>query len=592
MRVSKSSEGLTVRAIAGTHNIILGIDLDEKKRKGCLGFSIQRAKVDPKKKGEPEWKYLTNRLRFPHDKGAGPITSETSPVQKFRWGDFTTDPATEYRYRVTARYGTWDKLKDGPTVELDVKTEDPSSLATAVFFNRGAAASQAYNNEFGELDPDKLDPQKRMEALAWLSRGLEEALLAFMAQAKDKGYAIHAAIYEFQKPELLAGLVDAAKRHAEVKAVYHHRKATEKDTTWDKNDKAVAAAKLEAAGVVVHQRKADPQNAISHNKFVVLLHNGKPQAVWTGSTNWTEGAIYGQLNVGHAVYDEKVAGAYEQYFQLLFSDAKADEIKAAARKLSPVLDQKELPPGPGVYPILSPQTTEDMLTLYAGLCGKAHHLMVSAPFALAQVLLDTFSSKNKPPGTLHYLLVDKESSLGKPEEIKIIEGDPANEIGAATTIKSPLHDFQQRLLMGKESFHHAGIHIHSKIIAVDPLGPDPIIVTGSANFSNNSTLHNDENSVVIRGNTAVADIYATEFMRMFEHYHFRGSVAKENEKRKGAGKAAVDEPIVLKDDDTWSDRYYVAGSHDALDRQLFAGTGDQGAHAAKPAGHAGAHVKK
>jgi len=129
-------------------------------------------------------------------------------------------------------------------------------------------------------------------------------------------------------------------------------------------------------------------------------------------------------------------------------------------------------------------------------------------------------------------------------------------------LNSPLHDYQNRILEGKESFHHAGVHIHAKIIAADPFGPDPIIVTGSANYSVNSTTNNDSNSLVIRGNTAVADIYSTEFMRMFEHYLFRGSVAQR----------PSDKPLGLSEDDSWSSRYYVADSNWARSRQLFAGT--------------------
>ena len=56
------------------------------------------------------------------------------------------------------------------------------------------------------------------------------------------------------------------------------------------------------------------------------------------------------------------------------------------------------------------------------------------------------------------------------------------------------------------------MHIHSKIIAADPFSSDPIFVTGSANFSNNSTVVNDSNSLIIRGDTATTDIYATDFM--------------------------------------------------------------------------------
>jgi hypothetical protein len=69
---------------------------------------------------------------------------------------------------------------------------------------------------------------------------------------------------------------------------------------------------------------------------------------------------------------------------------------------------------------------------------------------------------------------------------------------------------------------------------------------------------------VFRGNTAVADIYATEFMRMFEHYHFRASEAANREKNAA--------PMGLTENDSWSSKFYVAGSNEELDRRLFAGT--------------------
>jgi phosphatidylserine/phosphatidylglycerophosphate/cardiolipin synthase-like enzyme len=202
-----------------------------------------------------------------------------------------------------------------------------------------------------------------------------------------------------------------------------------------------------------------------------------------------------------------------------------------------------------------------MIDLYAGLCKKAKCLMVCAPFELHEQIRN--SLLKCPKGTLHYLLLDTKKSLGKPEEVKVQEREPSNIIAAATTISSPLHDFQGKLLEGKESFLHAGIHIHAKIIAVNPFSSDPIIVTGSANYSTNSTVKNDSNTLVIRGNTAVADIYATEFMRMFEHYHFRASLGQSEKKS---------EPMGLKESDIWSNKYYVHDSNEELDRRMFAGT--------------------
>jgi len=42
-------------------------------------------------------------------------------------------------------------------------------------------------------------------------------------------------------------------------------------------------------------------------------------------------------------------------------------------------------------------------------------------------------------------------------------------------------------------------YIHTKYMLVDPLSNDPIIITGSGNFSNASIRNNDENMLVIRG---------------------------------------------------------------------------------------------
>src|SRR6185436_1437382 len=53
-------------------------------------------------------------------------------------------------------------------------------------------------------------------------------------------------------------------------------------------------------------------------------------------------------------------------------------------------------------------------------------------------------------------------------------------------------------------------YIHNKFMLVDPLSNDPLVVTGTANFSLNSQRFNDENMLVIRGDTRVADIYFGE----------------------------------------------------------------------------------
>lgn len=584
MRGSITKNGLTLRVVAGTHSAILGIDLQQNKRQGCLGFSIQRLDLGPA--GTPPaaaptgQRWLPNRLRFataPPLAAGAVATTDTAPLQKFRWGDYTVRPGQRYRYRVVPRYGTPEQLLWNPAgtplgpddgVAVDITTEDPQHPDTMVFFNRAAAASEAFNQKFKTVK-DVSDASPAADAARqWLSNGLEEGLLAYLARAAGGRYALHAAIYEFQKPSLLAALKAAAERGAAVEVVYHARQKgageAATDATKAKNEQAIAAAGLAAtAGIRLHPRRANPQSAIMHDKFVVLLEQDaagqlQPLAVWTGSTNWTDGGLYGQLNVGHAVFEAPVAATYEQYFQLLATDPTAHDLKHALGTLTPV--SLLLPTTEQIVPIFSPQASDAMLHLYASVCQQARCLFVSAPFALSPIVLAALTKR--PPGTTQFMLLDKQGSLGKGEEVHLIEDDPATSLAVATTLASPLHDYQNQLLADREGFHHAGIHIHAKIILADPFGSEPVLITGSANFSNGSTEINDSNSLLVRGHTAVADIYATDFMRMFEHYHFRAAVAK----------APPTKPLGLVADDSWSAKYYVKDSKEARDRRLFAGT--------------------
>ena len=116
-------------------------------------------------------------------------------------------------------------------------------------------------------------------------------------------------------------------------------------------------------------------------------------------------------------------------------------------------------------------------------------------------------------------------------------------------------------------------YIHTKVILVDPLTDDPIVLTGSANYSDSSTTENEENTVIIRrdgtpaGATAaarVADIYLTEYHRLFMHFVFRDRASRMAEDP-AAGR--------LSEDPGWSDPYYEPGSWRERQRKTFAGTG-------------------
>ncbi len=104
---------------------------------------------------------------------------------------------------------------------------------------------------------------------------------------------------------------------------------------------------------------------------------------------------------------------------------------------------------------------------------------------------------------------------------------------------------------------HVLVHwVHTKYMIVDPLSENPIIVSGSANFSDASTKDNDENVLVIRGDKRVADIYLGEFMRLHSHYAFRQAVAIHVEQ---GGNPTDWKPQFLQDSDAWQVPYFDAG---------------------------------
>jgi phosphatidylserine/phosphatidylglycerophosphate/cardiolipin synthase-like enzyme len=107
-------------------------------------------------------------------------------------------------------------------------------------------------------------------------------------------------------------------------------------------------------------------------------------------------------------------------------------------------------------------------------------------------------------------------------------------------------------------------YIHNKFMLVDPLSNDPIVVTGSANFSRPSQRINDENMIVIRGDTRVADIYFGEFLRIFDHHYARyiSRVLRAND---------TNDPNAgyLKETDEWTDSHFATGSYKVKRRKYF-----------------------
>lgn len=566
MRKLVKGDVLAVRAIGGLHVVTVAWDFVEgqdAKREGLLGFAIERSEL---KNGEViERLFVRGIKRFKFkDEGlaAGtPVPTSEHPVQSFQWGDYTAKPDTTYRYKVVPVYGKPKliELDEASATSVEIATEaelglagDDGRTAHDIYFNRGVAGSQAYARKFGDTEPDETRPDS--DQMKWLSRGLFEALTGFIGRAAGQdasNYQLRAMMYEFRYLPVGKAFGAARKAGADVAIRY------EAQTYKDANEAMIASAGIK--GICKPQKS---RAGIRHNKFIVLVHKDEPVAVWTGSTNISAGGIFGHSNVGHAIWDKGIAQRYLEYWERLAEpDVTRKPLVAANLEAEPTPELGAAPPADRMLTLFSPRDDKDTLeTLhwYADLLGSAKKILC---VTFAFNLDDVFSAVLERAGnTLRYAVFDKNLKSDVESQIDLA-GNTVIAAGAKLE-EGDLEHFLGERLTGFNS----NLYIHDKFMLVDPLGNNPVVVTGSANFSGPSLSNNDENMVVIRGNTRVADIYFGEFMRIFDHLYARYIVAKIRK----AGTNDPDAGFLKEDAKDWVPQHFKKGRKD-LRRRCFMG---------------------
>ena len=702
MRTRSENNCLSVHAIAGTHVVILGLNLKQDDGSGKVPSSslsnlLSGLAVAEDTTGiDSNEDALATAVPSSHEQSSSgdifvgfaidrrdllsgrsiSLNFDDRPIQKFHYGDYTVMPGRSYEYSVrqmikakrgsSANSSTLPKyVTVGTPLAVQVTTEDPSTGKHGVYFNRGAAGSQAYAKKFAEyrkwhkvksygishwtsvINPLSIpDLVKREEACAWLSRGLEEALLEFISQASDSNWQLRVTAYEFTHKEVIHAFAAAIERGVDLKIIYHvkgsYRPKTRyndvvrdedgnvvkewvPDTTTKDTQRyidAVGFHSLEYAKIWHNDTFIERHtSSIMHNKFIILLHNEKPLEVWTGSTNFTESAFYGQSNVGHVVRDEEVATQYLKYWSKLAHDPPNRSHKYSRKHSGggSSHDDDEIPmdefneqlrPDPvgtqslgTITPYFSPRRTGNLLNWYADRMGDADaSAHFTAAFGVSLPIAHVLNRDGKPSnearvrrsprlarlnnqngyGLLRYVLMDSQPSEKRSEKSresakkKGREDDycdyfdfrklKSNRI-AYGAVLSGGEDEQtgasSECLTGLSTFVN---YVHTKFMIIDALTDNPTVITGSANFSTASTEHNDENMLVIQGDTSAADIYFTEFMRLFDHFYARDKRNEQSREGSQSRRAWID----LVEDDSWLKPFYDPSNQLFRERMLLA----------------------
>jgi phosphatidylserine/phosphatidylglycerophosphate/cardiolipin synthase-like enzyme len=551
MRKVNNTSDLKVVAIAGTHVVTLGFNLPKERCSGLLGFSIHRTDHT-----EGESYFLEGMKCFAETDPGFPAGSLYSthkhPVQGFQWADYSAKPKHRYTYTITALIGSPSDLIPLLTTAVTISTEKEDAKKHNVYFNRGTAGSQEYIRRFGNVAPNKVPNNA---AFKWLSRGLYEAMTAFVDDCISNKHSLRIAAYEFYYEPFLQVIKNAVDQGVDVQIVYDAKKAV----PGVKNEKAVKKFGLAR----LCTPRTEGPSYISHNKFMIKLdENGEPFSVWTGGTNFSQGGIFGHSNVAHVVEDKDIAKRYLRYWDALKADLASTDLKLETEAISAVPDN---PPPVGSSVLFSPRANLDALDYYADVAMSATDgLFMTFAFGLNDVFKAVYKNSTAPfrlalleKTTRSYKKEDEAARLADEKEILALRKMAANTFAIGEFIKTNELDgwVKERLTGLNKNVNY----VHNKFMLIDPLSEDPIVIAGSANFSTASTINNDENMLIIRKNKRVADIYFGEYMRLYSHFAFRETLK---------WRKPNDPPKPLKTDDWWKE--YFGNNPRSTKRKYFA----------------------
>lgn len=533
-----------------------------KDRKDFLGFAIERT---PGFNGAVS-SWLPNRIGFDGPApNQGDIPSDVAPIQKFYWWDARIDDkdrGASFSYRIVPVTGAPASLTlvdaEAATVQLTVPEIEENGIAS--YFNRAVVSSQAFTKEFPVVDTDD---QKRA-AEAWLANGLEQAVPVFLN--RSAGRDISGAIYHLTDPNWIIPALESFA--GQLSLVYNQ---TTKDHVSD-----AAIQTLISSGKPEANFSARTHANIMHNKFLVRLGgNGAGEAVLTGSANFTPEGLSAQANLLHTFESPDLAELYAARAQELAGDPTLSATQRSQSGWSSPLQVGDATIR--VYFPPEPKATRASLDAIVDAINAAQHSVLLCAFdptdgALLKAVFDAADAgkmvlalvnrvpESQPHGDPHRADVAAEITIfDRAQHDHDVVGFSGFGAGNTPTGFAP-----ERILWPGED-PKIMVRVHHKFVVIDAEGDNPVVFSGSANFSGNSLHNNDENLLEITQCPRLAGIYMAEFLRLFEHYRARMAFD-----RRQAGDSSA---FTLTADSAWTAKYYKEGSPESKARQAMAGTG-------------------
>lgn len=560
-----------------------------QKIDNCLGFSIHRI-VDgvEDEKGLPAWVGFDAQT----DKRKSPQTTDEWPIQSFNWKDLYAPQNKKLAYRIIPMLmvnNDWMHLK--PDVKSSIVTKMVSRTQDfgdiQVIFNRGLLSTQAFSKGSKKVDGATVMSGARglisEVGSTWRKRLAGHMLSNFHRFFKQKG-KFYCSLYELSDRELIDILLNSPG--AEIILA----------TSESNEESRVELHEAMEAGKLKVYDRFMKGNSIGHNKFAVYVDTkGKAQAVLTGSTNWTPTGLCGQTNNMVIINNRKIAEQYLNYWKALQADIDENSTALQAKALRDWCRENgaELPATPKTKVKLwySPNTvkaakpkTEDLtpeaipvdMQEVFDLIAKAKKQMMYLVFnpgtpSIIDHIKSAAAAAKEKGAPIFVRGAVSDATIAKKVTTNVISKDATQkpsvyQVTGVAAIPGTFSYWEEELL--KLGF----ATIHDKVLVIDPFDKENcLVITGSHNLGLKASYSNDENMLLIKGNTAIAQAYAAHILDVVNHFKWRYKL-----QNTVAGKKDSEVPAALEkawhdldETDHWMDYYYKPNGDLEIEQLLF-----------------------
>ena len=243
------------------------------------------------------------------------------------------------------------------------------------------------------------------------------------------------------------------------------------------------------ASVVVHPR-TDGEGSGMHNKFIIGdADHAESAFVLTGSTNLTTGQLVSDLNNVIVLEDQSLARAYELEFEEMWG-AEGMTPNAANAKFG------------------ADKTWNTPVDFVVG--GSPVELYFSPSDGTTAAIQAEIEAANA--NFEFALLTLTRDDLGD-AIVELNQSFFVSPIGVIEQVNVTGSEFDNLISNGVQAYHHdISGDCHHKYCIIDhsAVESDPMVITGSHNWSSSAENVNDENTVIVH-NARVANLYHQEF---------------------------------------------------------------------------------